>query len=87
MASGQIGAEFAPKSDPIIKKPPSTFRRVGTYALARILTIAVTIILGVFFAIVVANKGGGIDGSVSAQLQRQAQSESFRHRSSLGRPL
>ena len=77
MTSGQTGAESASKSDSTIKKPPSTWRRVGSYALVRILTIAITIVIGVFFAIVVANKGGGIDDAVSERLRRQATEDSW----------
>ncbi len=50
------------------KKPPSTFRRVSAYALVRILTIAATILIGIFFTVIVANKNGGVDASVENDL-------------------
>ena len=56
-------------------KPPSTFRRVGIYALVRIVTIGITIFFGVFLAVVVANKGGGIDTSVADTLETQVTRE------------
>jgi len=55
------------------RKPPSTFRRVGSYAVFRLLTISITIIVGIFIAVVVANKGGGIDTSTAASLRVIAQ--------------
>ncbi len=56
----------------ISKKPPSTFRRVFTYSIVRIVTIGITIVVGVFLAIVVANKGKGFDNTVRDRLQREA---------------
>ena len=58
-------------------KPASAIRRVGLYALSRILTIAVTIVIGVFFTIIVANKGGGFDESVADTLRRQANQQAW----------
>ena len=53
----------------------STLRRVGLYAAVRIITISITIVFGVLFAIIVANKGGGIDDSIEAELYRQARAD------------
>ncbi len=61
----------------IEKKAPSTFRRVFLYILVRILTIGVTIVLGVFFAVVVANKGGGLDIAFMDTLESQARRELY----------
>ncbi|MGD2027902.1 MAG: ABC transporter permease, partial [Anaerolineales bacterium] len=69
--------------DAIRSKTPSTLRRVGMYALARILTIGITIVVGIFAAVVVANKGGGIDASVSSSLRDIAQQQAW----SLGQSL
>ena len=38
------------------QKPVSTLRRVGLYTLSRVLTIAITIVVGVFLSIVVIFK-------------------------------
>ena len=57
------------------KKAPSTLRRVAAYGAVRILTISITIILGVFFTVVVANKNNGIDISITEQLHAQARGE------------
>jgi peptide/nickel transport system permease protein len=48
---------------------------VGSYALIRILTIGITIFFGVFLAVVVANKGEGIDKSVANSLEIQVTRE------------
>lgn len=64
-------------SEKSIKKAPSTFRRVFTYALVRILTIGITIVMGVFFAVVVANKGEGLDHILEAKFHKQARLEFY----------
>jgi peptide/nickel transport system permease protein len=60
-----------------VPKVPSAIRRVASFAAVRLLTIGATIIVGVFIAIVVANKGDGIDVSMQDKLQDQARRESF----------
>ncbi|MEJ2758509.1 MAG: ABC transporter permease subunit, partial [Anaerolineales bacterium] len=72
---GAIGTDSVAES--ISKKPPSTFRRVFTYTLVRILTIGITIFLGIFLAVIVANKGGGLDTAFRDTLETQARREIF----------
>ncbi len=43
------------------KPPPSTFARVARYALVRMVTLGLTVLVGVFVAIVLINFGGFID--------------------------
>ncbi len=59
------------------RKPPSTFRRVTLYALARIITIAITIVIGVFIAVLVANKGGQLDNNVAMQIRMYVERELY----------
>ena len=57
------------------KKAPSTLRRVGVYTASRVMTIGLTILIGIFFTVVVANKNGGIDLSISQELNQKAKDE------------
>jgi peptide/nickel transport system permease protein len=56
--------------------------RITRYFLRRIVTILITIILGVFVAVLLANATGQIDRNVQLKIDRQARSQSFRY----GRP-
>jgi peptide/nickel transport system permease protein len=76
----EVLKKYQPKVDHIIqnktniadaefqKKPQSTFSRVVKYLLLRILTIAITIFLGVFITVVLANQGGQVDRSVRSEI-------------------
>ncbi|MFN8403814.1 MAG: hypothetical protein U0V48_09685 [Anaerolineales bacterium] len=52
-----------PESSPISKKPfaDSTFARIVKYTAVRVLTMAVTITIGVYLTILIANMGGYVD--------------------------
>ncbi len=51
-----------PKAGPALKKKPqSTFSRVARYTFVRALTLLLTVIVGVFLTILIANMGGYLD--------------------------
>jgi peptide/nickel transport system permease protein len=55
----------------------STFRRISKYLLVRLLTIAATIFIGVYFTVVAANRGGFLDMSVAMDIDRIAAAEAY----------
>jgi peptide/nickel transport system permease protein len=56
--------------------PASAFSRISKYLLARSASILVTIFIGVFITVVIANRGGQIDAAIRQDVQVQVQQES-----------
>jgi peptide/nickel transport system permease protein len=55
----------------------STGYRITKYILVRVVTIFITIVLGVFIAVVIANTTGQIDLNVHKRIEQQTLSESY----------
>ena len=55
----------------------NTFVRVTKYMSVRILAISVTIVVGVFIVIMIANKGGQIDQRVQGEVEQQVRRENL----------
>jgi peptide/nickel transport system permease protein len=60
----QPKAEAAPK-----KKPQSTFTRVARYTVVRAITLFLTVVVGVFLTIMIANMGGYVDDIRRGEIQ------------------
>ena len=63
-----------PASDhPVIKKSSrdSTFLRVSRYVVVRLLTLFVTVVIGIYLTILIANMGGFVDRIMRAQIRDQ----------------
>lgn len=60
----QPKTEAAPR-----KKPQSTFSRVARYTLFRALTLFLTVVVGVFLTIMIANMGGYVDDIRRGEIQ------------------
>jgi peptide/nickel transport system permease protein len=52
-----------------------TFSRTARYLIARILTISITIFVGVFITVVIANRGGQIDAGVQRDVDQKVANE------------
>lgn len=55
------------------KKPQSTFARVTRYAAVRFVTLFLTVVVGVFLTIIIANMGGYVDDIRRGEIQQQYQ--------------
>jgi len=61
-----------PAENKIIKSGSSdVFLRTFKYFLVRMLTISVTIFIGVFITVIIANRGGQIDSSVRSEVEEE----------------
>jgi len=63
-----------PASDhPVVKKSSrdSTFLRVSRYVVVRLLTLFVTVVIGIYLTILIANMGGFVDRIMRAQIRDQ----------------
>jgi peptide/nickel transport system permease protein len=60
----------------IKRVPASAFSRISKYLLARSASILVTIFIGVFITVVIANRGGQIDATIRQEVQLRVQQES-----------
>jgi peptide/nickel transport system permease protein len=63
-----------PVSDhPVVKRSSrdSTFLRVSRYVVVRLLTLFVTVVIGVYLTILIANMGGFVDKIMRAQIRDQ----------------
>jgi peptide/nickel transport system permease protein len=61
-------------TDPIRASISNSFLRVAKYLAIRVITIAITIIAGVYITVLIANRGGFIDASVAQDIQNDVQS-------------
>jgi peptide/nickel transport system permease protein len=69
-----MAAVTQPASDhPVVKKSSrdSTFLRVSRYVAVRLLTLFVTVVIGVYLTILIANMGGFVDKIMRAQIRDQ----------------
>jgi peptide/nickel transport system permease protein len=62
----QVAPEAAPK-----KKPQNTFTRVARYTVVRLITLFLTVVVGVFLTIMIANMGGYVDEIRRGEIQEQ----------------
>ncbi|HRJ55671.1 MAG TPA: ABC transporter permease [Anaerolineales bacterium] len=59
-------------SQPVIKKKStSTFMRVVQYSLIRLLTLFVTIVIGIYLTIMIANMGGYVDEIMRSEIRER----------------
>jgi peptide/nickel transport system permease protein len=60
-----------PSGDAAEKKPAgnSTFLRVSRYVSTRILTLAITVVIGIYLTILIANMGGYVDTIMKAEIR------------------
>src|SRR5688500_14497463 len=61
-----------PVSDhPVVKKSAheSTFLRVSRYVVVRLLTLFVTVVIGVYLTILIANMGGFVDNIMKGEIR------------------
>ena len=61
-----------PASDPLVVKKSSrdnTFVRVSRYIVVRMLTLFVTVVIGVYLTILIANMGGFVDNIMRAEIR------------------
>ena len=56
-----------------VKRPPSALSRVLRYTLARIVTLFVTVVVGIYLTILIANMGGYVDEIQRAQVRETIQ--------------
>jgi peptide/nickel transport system permease protein len=56
-----------------VKKPQSTFSRVTRYAAVRLVTLFLTVVVGVFLTIIIANMGGYVDDIRRGEIQESFQ--------------
>jgi peptide/nickel transport system permease protein len=56
-------------SVPIVKSSSSTFARVARYTVVRLLTLFVTIVIGVYLTINIANMGGYVDQIMRSEIR------------------
>jgi peptide/nickel transport system permease protein len=67
MATLSDAQEITP---PVAKKTSSTFMRVMQYTAVRLVTLFVTIVIGVYLTIMIANMGGHVDNIMRARNAR-----------------
>ena len=56
-----------------VKRPPSAMSRVLRYTLVRIVTLFVTVVVGIYLTILIANMGGYVDEIQRAQIRETIQ--------------
>jgi len=62
-----VGVQAAPRAAK--SKSSSTFSRVGRYTLTRLLVLFVTVVIGVYLTIMIANMGGYVDKIMKAEIR------------------
>src|SRR5512146_1927781 len=74
VATSQPEVQAAPKAE---KKTltTSTFVRVMRYSAVRLVTLFVTVVIGVFLTIVIANMGGHVDEILRADIRERITSQ------------
>ena len=60
----QVTPDAAPK-----KKPQSTFNRIARYTVVRLITLFLTVVVGVFLTIMIGNMGGYVDDIRRGEIQ------------------
>jgi peptide/nickel transport system permease protein len=68
MATLSEAQEITP---PVAKKTSSTFMRVAQYTAVRLVTLFVTIVIGVYLTIMIANMGGHVDNIMRAEMRER----------------
>jgi peptide/nickel transport system permease protein len=68
MATLSEAQEITP---PVAKKTSSTFMRVMQYTAVRLVTLFVTIVIGVYLTIMIANMGGHVDNIMRAEMRER----------------
>lgn len=58
-------------SQPVVKKTSSTLLRVAQYSVIRLVTLFVTIVIGVYLTIMIANMGGHVDNIMRAEMRER----------------
>lgn len=58
-------------NQPVVKKTSSTFLRVTQYSAIRLVTLFVTIVIGVYLTIMIANMGGHVDNIMRAEMRER----------------
>jgi peptide/nickel transport system permease protein len=58
-------------SQPVVKKSSSTLMRVAQYSVVRLVTLFVTIVIGVYLTIMIANMGGHVDNIMRAEMRER----------------
>src|SRR3972149_467693 len=60
-----------PEEIQVVKKAArnSTFMRVSRYVLVRLLTLFVTVVIGIYLTIVIANMGGYVDQIIKGEIR------------------
>ncbi len=56
---------------------PPTLRRAAKYLFFKAILVAVTILVGVFFTVVIANRSGQMEASINKQIERYLRSADF----------
>lgn len=56
---------------PVVKKSSSTFMRVMQYTAVRLVTLTVTVVIGVYLTIMIANMGGHVDNIMRAEMRER----------------
>ncbi len=60
-----------PAVEPIQKPVVSTFNRVAKFAVIRLITLFITIVIGIYLTIMIANMGGFVDQIMRSEIQER----------------
>lgn len=60
-----------PAAKPIQKPVVSTFNRVAKFAVIRLITLFITIVIGIYLTIMIANMGGFVDQIMRSEIQER----------------